>query len=53
MEKIVVSRDDFIIREGDEGDKLYIVDNGQFQVTKKDAHGVDEVGSRAASDKHL
>lgn len=35
----VVKAGDIIIREGDVGDELYIIDNGEFTVHKKDSNG--------------
>ena len=32
MEKVKVQKGDWVIRQGDEGDRFYIVDNGKFEV---------------------
>ena len=32
MEKVRVQKGDWVIRQGDEGDRFYIVDNGKFEV---------------------
>jgi hypothetical protein len=36
-----VKAGEVIIREGDQGDEMYIIDKGQFNVLKKDAEGKD------------
>jgi cAMP-dependent protein kinase regulator len=31
-----------IIREGDQGDEMYVIDKGQFNVFKRDANGQEQ-----------
>eukprot|EP00605_Chrysophyceae_sp_TOSAG23-4_P001049 GSChrysophyteH1.ASY1.ANO1.1154.1 assembled CDS len=38
-----VKADEMIIREGDAGDEMYIIDEGQFHVLKKNESGVDNL----------
>lgn len=38
-----VSAGEFIIREGDQGDEMYIVDSGEFQVLKRNDAGEDQL----------
>eukprot|EP01032_Pedospumella_encystans_P012965 gene12965-14958_t len=38
-----VVMDEVIIREGDKGDEMYIVESGEFMVRKKDDYGVEQV----------
>lgn len=35
MEKVKVEKDKFIIKQGDDGDHLYVVSSGQFECTKQ------------------
>lgn len=37
-----VSSGEQIIREGDDGDEMYIIDSGEFTVNKKDENGVNQ-----------
>lgn len=45
--KVLTGRDvhagEFIIREGDQGDEMYIVDSGEYQVWKKNEQGQDQL----------
>lgn len=38
-----VSAGEFIIREGDQGDEMYIVDSGEYQVWKRNESGQDQL----------
>ena len=38
-----VEADELIIREGDAGDEMYIIDEGEFSVLKKNAEGVSQL----------
>ena len=40
MDKVACSDGDLIIKQGDEGDKFYIVDSGTFDVKVRDDEGV-------------
>ncbi|GMH48957.1 hypothetical protein TL16_g00408, partial [Triparma laevis f. inornata] len=40
MEKVRVKEGDWVIRQGDEGDRFYIVDNGKFEVRIQDEEKV-------------
>eukprot|EP00981_Chlorochromonas_danica_P004506 scaffold911_cov162-Ochromonas_danica.AAC.9 len=42
MEGKDVKAGDVVIKEGDQGDDMYIVDRGQFLVYKKDEQGIDQ-----------
>eukprot|EP00604_Paraphysomonas_vestita_P004029 CAMPEP_0174824050 /NCGR_PEP_ID=MMETSP1107-20130205/30127_1 /TAXON_ID=36770 /ORGANISM="Paraphysomonas vestita, Strain GFlagA" /LENGTH=456 /DNA_ID=CAMNT_0016049263 /DNA_START=490 /DNA_END=1857 /DNA_ORIENTATION=+ len=37
-----VKAGDTIIREGDKGDEMYIIDSGEFEVLKRDDHGINQ-----------
>jgi len=38
-----VEADELIIREGDAGDEMYVIDEGEFSVLKKNAEGVSQL----------
>jgi serine/threonine protein phosphatase PrpC/serine/threonine protein kinase len=38
-----ISAHEFIIREGDQGDEMYIVDSGEYQVWKRNESGQDQL----------
>lgn len=42
MKLRTVVADELIIKEGDKGDEMYIIDSGQFAVLKKDDNGVNQ-----------
>lgn len=38
-----VAADELIIKEGDNGDEMYVIDSGEFTVHKKDSSGVNQL----------
>jgi CRP-like cAMP-binding protein len=46
MEKVACNSGDAIIKQGEEGDKFYIVDSGTFDVLVRDDEGVMQVRGR-------
>lgn len=42
MNKVELKKDEFIIKEGDDGNELFIVDEGELLCTKKDKNSGEE-----------